>query len=479
MFIKFILNKPYKYIIRGEEKVKIPVNKNENYVVNIIDQGYEGEGIAKIEGYTLFIPNAIQGEKCKVLIVKTTASHGFGKLLEVLEPSEDRVKADCTTYQRCGGCSLRHMNYRATLSLKRKIVQNLVNKELKNKIQVKQTIGMEEPYHYRNKAQYPIGYDKRGSITTGIFANRTHEIIPMQGCKIQHPVSELIAKLVVKFLSENHITAYNEQRGEGIFRHVVTKIGKRTKEVMCILVINGEKFPKEQELVNYLLKNFEQKNSEYVIKTIIKNINTKVTNVTLGEKNINLYGDGYIYDKLGEYTFKISPMSFYQNNPIQTEVLYTKAIELAKLKKEDVVLDLYCGIGTIGIYASKYVKQVYGIEIVEQAIEDAEENAKLNKIDNIKFICGDVEKALTNLLKQQVEPNVIFVDPPRRGLDGTTIKNILSVIPEKLVYISCNPATMVRDLKQLEEKYKVKEIQPVDMFPFTSHVECVSLLCLK
>ena len=371
------------------------------------------------------------------------------------------------------------MNYDATLNLKREVVQNLVNKTLENKVQVKPTIGMEEPYNYRNKAQYPIGYDKQGNITTGIFANRTHEIITMQGCQIQHPVSELIAKIVVKFLNENHITAYNEQAGEGIFRHVVIKIGKKTKEVMCILVVNGENLPKEQELVEYLLQNFKKENSEYIIKTIIKNINTKNTNVILGNKNITLYGDGYIYDQLGEYTFKISPMSFYQTNPVQTEVLYTKAIEAAKLQKEDIALDLYCGIGTIGISASKYVKQVYGIEIVEQAIEDAEENATLNNIDNIQFICGDVEKALTNLLEQQVEPNVIFVDPPRRGLDETTIQNILKVEPERLVYISCNPATMVRDLKQLKEKYEIKEIQPVDMFPFTSHVECVSVLKLK
>ncbi len=460
--------------------MEIPVKKNETYVVDIIDQGYEGEGISKIEGYTIFVPNAIKGEKCKILIVKVASSHAFGKLIEIIKPSKERVDVDCSTYKRCGGCNLRHMDYKATLNLKTQIVQNLVNKTLSNKIIVKSTIGMKKPYNYRNKAQYPIGYDKNSNIVTGVFASRTHEIVPIKNCKIQEPVSEIIAKLVIKFLSENSIAAYDENTGKGLFRHIVIKVGKKTKEIMCIFVINEEKFEKERELVKYLIDNFEKENTEYTIKTIIKNINNKNTNVILGNLNIILYGNGYIYDKLGEYTFKISPMSFYQTNHIQTEILYNKAIELAKLKNNDIVLDLYCGIGTIGIFTSKFVKQVYGIEVVKQAIEDAKENARLNKVENIEFLCGDVEESFEKLLKDKnLKPNVIFVDPPRRGLDKTTIENILRVEPEKLIYISCNPATMVRDLKLLEEKYNIKEIQPVDMFPYTSHVECVSVLKLK
>lgn len=459
---------------------KIPVNKNETYIVDIIDQGYEGEGIAKIEGYTIFIPNALKGEKCKILIVKTTTSHGFGKLIEIIEKSEERIETDCETYQRCGGCSLRHMNYKATLKLKQSTVQNLVNKTLNTNIKVNPTIGMDNPYQYRNKAQYPIGYDKQGNITTGIFANRTHEIIPMKECKIQQPITEYIAKLIVDFLQKNNITAYEEQTGKGLFRHIVIKVGIKTKEMMCVFVINGNEIPHEQELIDYLLNSFKDKYSEYTIKTIVKNINTKNTNVILGNKNIILYGDGYIYDQLGKYTFKISPMSFYQTNPVQTEVLYNTAIEKSNLQKDDILLDLYCGIGTIGITASSFVKQVYGVEIVEQAIEDAKENAKVNKVDNIEFTCGDVEQILSNLLKEKnIKPNVIFVDPPRRGLDQTTIDNILRTMPEKVTYISCNPATMVRDLKLLEERYDIKEIQPVDMFPFTSHVECCSVIEIK
>lgn len=460
--------------------MEIPVKKNETYIVDIIDQGYEGEGIAKIEGYTIFIPGVIKEEKCKILILKTTKSHAFGKVLEIIRTSKDRVETECSTYQKCGGCSLRHMNYEATLHLKREIVQNLVDKTLEHKVKVNQAIGMKEPYHYRNKAQYPIGYDKQGNITTGVFANRTHDIIPMQECKIQHPISEYLVKLVVSFLQKNNIPAYQEQTNQGIFRHIVVKIGKKTREIMCVFVVNQKAVPKEKELVDYLLQNFQKEYPEYVLKTIVKNINNKNTNVILGNQNIILYGDGYIYDKLGDYTFKISPMSFYQVNPVQTEILYNEAIKGADIQKEDVVLDLYCGIGTIGIYASKFAKQVYGIEIVKQAIEDAKENAKENNIENIEFICGDVEIALADLLNnKKVQPNVILVDPPRKGLDNITIQNILKVQPQKIVYISCNPATMVRDLKQLEEEYKIKGIQPVDMFPFTSHVECVAVLQRK
>lgn len=455
----------------------IPVEKNKEYIVDIIDNGFEGEGIAKIDGYTIFINGAIKGEKCKILIVKVTKSHGYGKLIEIIDKSNDRVEADCATYKRCGGCSLRHIKYSKTLEMKKDVVQNLVNKALNNKIEVNDTIGMDKPYYYRNKAQYPFGINKNGEKVFGIFAQRTHEIIEIQECKIQNPISEKIAREVLKFVRKNNISVYNEQTRKGLVRHIIVKVGIKTNEVMCVIVLNGEKFEKEQEFVSFLLEKFNGNEYGFKIKTIVKNINTKNTNVILGDKNIVLYGDGYINDKLGNYTFKISPMSFYQTNPVQTEVLYNKAIEAAKLKKSDVVLDLYCGIGTIGIYASSFVDKVYGIEIVEQAIEDAKENARINNIENIKFRCGAVEDILEDLIKEEnIKPNIVFVDPPRRGLDKNTVDNILKLKPEKVIYISCNPATMVRDINMMEAEYDVKEIQPVDMFPYTSHVECVATL---
>ena len=452
----------------------IPVEKNKEYIVDIIDNGYEGEGIAKIDNFTIFIPEAIKGEKIKILIVKVLSTHAFGKIIEILVPSNNRVKEDCYTYKRCGGCDLRHINYQETLNMKKNSVQSLINKTLLNKVKVKDTIGMENPFHYRNKAQYPIGKDKNGQPIIGIFVNRTHEIIPCNNCKIQKQISEEIANYICNYIKEKNISVYDENVCKGIFRYIIVKVGVATNEIMCILVINEDGFKEEEDLVNKLKSKFTN------IKTIVKNINKKNTNVILGNKNIVLYGDGYIFDKLDEFNFKISPMSFYQINPIQTEKIYKLAIEKAKLKGNEIVFDLYCGIGTIGIFASKYVKKVYGIEIVEEAIEAAKENAKINNVENIEFFAGDVEKLLFDLIdNRKIKPDVIIVDPPRKGLDEKTINNIIRVLPEKVIYISCNPATLVRDLKFLESKYDIKEVQPVDMFPFTKHVECCAVLNLK
>ncbi len=450
------------------------VEKNKEYEVDIIDNGYDGEGIAKMDDFTIFIDGAIKGEKCKILIVKVNKSYAFGKLLEVIEKSEARQEPDCKTYKRCGGCSLRHMKYEETLNLKREMVQNLVNKTLDTKLKVNDVIGMDKPYNYRNKLQYPVGLDKNGNPVMGVFAKRTHEIIGIENCLIQNEEAEKVAKEIFKFIKDNKIPVYNETTREGAIRHIIIKIGVKTNEIMCVIVSNKEKFDKENELVEDVVNRFPN------VKTIIKNINNKNTNVILGQKNIVLYGNGYIYDKLEECTFKISANSFYQTNPVQTEKLYNKATEFANLDKKDILCDLYCGIGTIGIFASDKVKKVYGIEIVEEAIEMAKDNSKINNVENIEFIVGDVEKAFKELIeKKNVTPTAIIVDPPRRGLDETTINEIMKLGLRKFVYISCNPATMVRDIKLLDRKYEVKEIQPVDMFPFTSHVECVVAMTLR
>ncbi len=450
----------------------MPVEKNKEYIVDIIDNGFQGEGIAKINNFTIFIPNAIKGEKLKILIVKVLSSHAFGKIVEIITKSKYRKESDCETYKRCGGCSLRHVEYAETLKMKQNAVQSLVDKMLINKLKVEGTIGMENPYHYRNKAQYPLGKNREGKPVMGVFANRTHEIIPIKTCMIQNQGTEEIAKFIFDFIVKNNISIYDEKTKKGLVRHIVTKIGIKTKEIMCVLVINGNEIKKEKELVEQLISKFPN------IKTIVKNINKKNTNVILGNENINIYGEGYIEDKLGEYTFKISPLSFYQVNPIQTEKLYSLAVEKANITKEDIVFDLYCGIGTISIFMAKYAKKVYGIEIVKEAIEAAKENGKINNIENIEFFAGDVEEELTKILKQ-VTPSIIMVDPPRKGLDDTSIKNIIKTAPKKVVYISCNPATLMRDLAKLEKTYEIKSINPVDMFPFTSHIECVAVLNLK
>ena len=452
----------------------MPVEKNKEYIVEIIDNGYEGEGIAKIEGFTIFIPNSIKGEKVKILIVKVLKSHAFGKIIEILKKSPNRVETDCTTYKRCGGCDLRHIKYEETLKMKQNAVQSLVNKTLKTKIEVQNTLGMEKPYNYRNKAQYPVGMNKEGQPVIGVFANRTHEIIPIKECLIQNKKSQELAKFILNFIIENKISIYDEKTLKGLIRHIVTKIGIRTNEIMCIIVINGKTIPKEKELVSEIIERFPE------VKTIVKNINMKNTNVIMGKENINLYGDGYIKDKLGEYIFKISPHSFYQVNPIQAEKLYNLAVESAKISKNDTVFDLYCGIGTISLFIAKYAEKVIGIEIVEEAVADAKENAKINGVENAEFIAGDVEVILDKLINADgIIPDIIMVDPPRKGLDNKSIENILKIAPKKVIYISCNPATLVRDLSKLEEKYEIDMIKPVDLFPFSKHCEVLTTLELK
>lgn len=451
------------------------IQKNQEYIVDIIDNGYDGEGIAKINDFTIFIQGAIKGEKVKILILKVTKSFAYGKILEIINASNNRNNVDCKTFSKCGGCTLRHINYRETLNIKRDIVKNCLYKELHRDVEVKNTIGMEKPLYYRNKLQYPVGYDKDNKPVMGIYSGRTHNIIETeQNCYIQNEKCSEIAKDIFEFTVKNNIKPYNEQTNKGTLRHIVIRIGIKTNEIMVTLVVNNDKFNNEEEFIEELTKKYPE------IKTIVKNYNEKNTNVILGKKNKVIYGNGYIYDMLGSYKFKISPLSFYQVNPLQTEVLYNKAIEYANLTGEETIFDLYCGIGTIGIFASAKAKRVYGIEVVPEAIEDAKENAKLNKIENAEFFVGEVEKILPELIEERnISADVAFIDPPRKGCDNITIETLLKIMPQKIVYVSCNPATLARDIRLLEEKYELKQVQPVDMFAFTSHVECVTLMSRK
>ncbi len=451
----------------------MPIKKNEEYIVKIIDNGYEGEGIAKIDNFTVFVPNSIKGEIVKILIVKVLSSHAFGKIIEIIKTSSDRINADCSTYKRCGGCNLRHIKYEETLEIKQNTVQNLINKNLETKIDVEKTVKMENPYHYRNKVQFPVGLDKNGTPQIGVFANRSHEIIAIENCLIQNKQAQEIAKSIFKFLIDNNISVYDEKTRKGLLRHIVIKVGVKTNQYMCIVVINGKKLPCQEKLIAFLTENFDG------IETIIINSNMKNTNVILGETNQVIYGNGYIKDILEDFEFQISPFSFYQVNPIQAEKLYLLAVKNADISKDDIVFDLYCGIGTISLFLAKFAKKVYGIEIVDEAVKMAKENAINNKIENTEFIAGDVETHLKNLLEKNVVPDVVLVDPPRKGLDQNSINNIIDVRPKKIVYISCNPATLIRDLHEFEKNYNITKVTPVDMFPFTSHVECCSVLSLK
>lgn len=451
------------------------LRKNEEYIVDIIDNGFQGEGIAKIDGMIIFIPNGIKGEKVKIKILKVTSKIAYAKILEIMEISNFRIpNIDCETYARCGGCDFRHIEYKETLNIKKASVETTLRKALGREVKISEVLGMEEPYNYRNKLQYPVGIDNNGNPVMGVFAERTHTIIPTTDCKIQDVLSQKIANDIFDFLVKNNIDIYNEKNLHGSIRYIVIRIGKRTGEVMITLVSNTEVIDKEKELVDFITSKYKE------IKTIIKNINNKNTNVILGRKNYILFGNGYIYDYLSDFKFKISPMSFYQVNQVQTEKLYSKAIEYANLTGKETVFDLYCGIGTIGIFASKNVKKLYGIETVPEAIEDAKQNAKENNLKNAEFFVGDVEKALPKFIKERnILPDVVFIDPPRKGCEKTALDTILQIEPKKIVYVSCNPATLGRDLKILEEKYEIKDISICDMFPFTHHIESVVMLEIR
>ena len=463
----------YEKFVKGVIMNNI-VKKNEKYVVEILDNGFEGEGITKIDGFTVFVQGAIKGEKVEILVLKVLTSYAFAKIIKVIEKSPYRIDVDCNTYKRCGGCNLRHIDYKYTLEIKRNAVQSLVSKTLKNDVKVLDTLGMRDPYFYRNKVQYPVGFDKDGKPCFGIFANRTHDIVQIDKCYIQSEKSQEIAKYVFQLWIENDLSIYNEKTRKGLLRHIVIKNGFKTGEFMCVLVINGTDFDNKAKIINSIINKFS------MIKTIVLNINTDNTNVIMGKNNVILYGDGIIEDILGDYRFKISPLSFYQVNPIQAEKLYNIAVDYANISKEDIVFDLYCGIGTISLFMSKFAKKIYGIEIVEEAVKAAKENAELNDVRNADFIAGDVELVLDNLINNKgIIPNVVMVDPPRKGLDNNSIQNLLKVKANKIIYISCNPATLVRDLAKLENAYDIVNIKPVDMFPYTSHVEVCALLELK
>ena len=450
------------------------IRKNEEYVVQIIDNGFQGEGIAKIDGQVIFVPGGIKDEVVKIKILKVTCKMCYAKLLHVLEKSVYRMEEDCKTYDKCGGCDLRHMDYDYTMQVKKSSVENTLKKVLQKDIKVDEILKMEEPFYYRNKLQYPVGVSENGEIVMGVFAKRSHRIIPVVMCKIQNQLAQKIAKDILEFAKQKGILGYDEKNQTGILRHIVIRVGRKTNEVMVTLVVNNMKIPKEKEMIDFLTSRYKQ------IKTIIKNLNDKNTNVILGQNNEVIFGNGYIMDELLGKKFKISNLSFYQVNPIQTEKLYAKAIEYANLTGNETIFDLYCGIGTIGICSSDKAGKLIGIETIPEAIQDAKENANLNGVENSEFLVGDVEKTLPEFIKKtNLKADVVFVDPPRKGCERTALETLLEIQPGKIVYVSCNPATFARDLKVLEEKYELKKLAICDMFPWTGHVECVAVLQIK
>lgn len=385
---------------------------------------------------------------------------------------EDIIIEKCKFQEQCGGCVYHGITYQEQLRKKTKKVQELISK-LDRKIQVKETIGMDNPYYYRNKGKFAFGLDKEKKPVMGFFKEETHKIVPFENCIIQNDVINEVAKYAFELIKKYKISIYNENTQKGFLRHIIVKYGVVSYKIMIIFVTVDAKMYKRDEIIKELVNKFPN------IKTIVQNINEKHTNAILGNKNYNLYGNGYIIDFLNGYKFKISPLSFYQVNPEQTQKLYNKAIELADLHGKEIVYDLYSGIGTISICVSKHAKMVYGIEVVTDAVKDARKNAQINNIKNVEFVSGKVEDVLPRLCKVWNKADVVIVDPPRSGLDIKALQTVKQIKPKKIVYISCNPETLAVDLQKLMKYYDIKEVQPVDMFPFTKHVECVSVLELK
>ena len=463
------------------------MQKNDLVTVAIEDIGVGGEGIGKVDGYTLFIKDAIIGDVVEAKIVKAKKNYGYARLMNIVTPSENRVeKPACPMARRCGGCQIQEMKYGAQLAFKEgKVRGNLerigeVPTELLDNV-MQPIVGMEEPFHYRNKAQFPIGTDKEGHIITGFYAGRTHSIIPNTDCALGVAVNQKILEIILHFMENNHISAYDEEKHKGLVRHVLIRYGFKTDEIMVCLVINGEKLPHAEKLVDKLCEISG-------MTSITISVNKAKTNVIMGNEIKLLWGQTYITDYIGNVKYQISPLSFYQVNPVQTEKLYGLALDYADLNGNETVWDLYCGIGTISLFLAQKAKQVYGVEIVPQAIDDARNNAKINDITNAEFYVGKAEEVLPEYYREYQESHggetahadVIVVDPPRKGCEESLLQTIVDMQPEKVVYVSCDSATLARDVKFLRESgYELKKITPVDQFPNTVHIETVVMLSHK
>lgn len=448
------------------------LSKDKMYVVDIVDIGQGGVGIGKFEGFTVFVDGGLVKDKIKVKITKSKKNYAVGDIVEIIEPSPYRVERKCSKELKdCGGCQIQELDYQEQLNIKTNEVKQVISRIGKlEDVVVHPALGMEEPFRYRNKAQFPI-QKVDGSPVIGFYKKKSHDIIPTDQCIIQHDVNDKIIKIIKTYIRAYKVSVYDEKTHTGVLRHLVTKVGFASKEVMVVLVANGRKLPYLNELASVLKENIPG------FKTLVVNVNREKTNVILGNENRVIYGNGKINDNIGDLVFEISPLSFFQVNPVQTEVLYNKALEYAALGENDTVFDIYCGIGTISLFLAQRAKKVYGIEIVEEAIKDAKRNAEINNLDNVEFYVGKAEDVVPKMYKQGKRANVVVVDPPRKGCDEKVLDTIVSMQPDRVVYVSCNPSTLARDLAYLNEKgYKCLEVQPVDMFPHSVHIENVALI---
>lgn len=462
------------------------MKKNDVFTVTIEDMGEDGAGIGKTDGYTWFIKDALIGDVIQASVMKMKKNYGFARLVKILEPAPGRVEPQCPVARACGGCQLQELDYREQLRFKERKVYNHLKRiggmdrlflpedtekaaGVLDAVVMEPIIGMEDPWRYRNKAQYPVGLGKDGQLAAGFYAGRTHSLIPAPGldCLLGCQENKELLKIILDFMKEYKIPSYDEAAHQGLVRHVLLRKGFSSGGLMVCLVINGEELPHGGELAERL--------REAGVSSVSYSVNTERTNVIMGTRIVNLYGPGYITDTIGDIEYRISPLSFYQVNPVQTEKLYGTALEFADLSGGETVWDLYCGIGTISSFLAKKAGKVYGVEIIPQAIEDARENARRNGIENVEFFVGKAEEVLPEQYERNhVHADVIVVDPPRKGCDPVCLETILKMAPERVVYVSCDSATLARDVKFLEENgYRATRVRPVDMFPMGGHCECV------
>ena len=433
----------------------------------IIDISHEGKGVAKVDGLTVFIDGGTIGDTVKAEITQMKKNFAFGKTLEIIKPSRYRVESNCKTSEDCGGCQLRELDYEKQLKLKTDKVKNDFERigKLKN-VLIHDTIGMNKPVRYRNKAQVPVGENH-----IGFYKKGSNSIVDTDECVIQSKETEKVIAIIREFMKKYDVSGYSKRTSRGTIRHIVTRMSFKTKDMMVIIVTNSHKLPHKEELIEMIRTQMPN------VKSIIQNVNDKKTNLVMGEKNKIIYGHGKIIDYIGELQFKISPNSFFQVNPKQTQLLYEKALKFADLKKDDTVFDIYSGIGSLSLFLSKKAKKVYGVEVVKEAIEDARENAKLNNIKNVEFFEGTAESVLAQFCEEGKFANVVVLDPPRKGCETEVLESIVKLSPDRIVYVSCNPSTLARDLQYLSENgFTVKEAQPVDMFAGSVHVETVVLI---
>ncbi|GLI18372.1 23S rRNA (uracil-5-)-methyltransferase RumA [Tepidanaerobacter syntrophicus] len=438
--------------------------------LKIEKMAHEGQGIGKVGEFTVFVEGAITGEKCIAKINKIKKDYAIAEAIQILEPSKERCSPPCKYINQCGGCDLQHLTYEGQLRFKTLKVSDSLRRIGHINAEVLDTIGMEQPWYYRNKSQYPVGL-QNGKPIIGFYKKRSHDIVDLDNCMIQHPIANSIMLTAKEWIKKYNISVYDETKHEGLLRHVGARVGFNSKEVMVILTVNGRKIPFTDKLIEMLKGRIPG------FKSLILSVNTQKTNIIMGKENILLYGEPNIFEYLCDTKLQISPVSFFQVNSIQAEVLYSKVMEYANIGKDETVIDVYCGTGTITLLLAKRAKKAYGIEIVSQAVEDAKVNAAINNIENTEFIKGAAEKILPEMAKAGIRPDVIVTDPPRSGCEQKALEAIVEISPKRIVYVSCNPATLARDLRYLEDNgYITQKVQPIDMFPQTSHVETIALM---